>query len=462
MKQVEKLYEKHFGHRAASIDALTPAGSNRRYFRFNDGDISIVGVEGTSVAENEAFIYLANLFCDAQLPVPQVIAVSDDRLCYLLTDLGDRSLFANLNDEEMLVKTMRVLPKFHYLAGRRIDFSRCFPVESFDAQAVMWDLNYFKYSFLNTCGIAYDEPALEADFRAMAERLGRAPKHTFMYRDFQSRNVMIHNDSPYFIDFQGGRRGPAEYDLASFLWQAKAGFSAEVKDLLLGEYLDAAREFAVIDEADFRKKVREMALLRTLQVLGAYGFRGRFERKAHFLQSIPFALNNLRELLAEPLTDYPCLNELLPRMIASQTPPEVDDDFKGLTVRVGSFSYKKGLPADPTPNGGGFYFDCRAMDNPGRYAEYKKLTGLDEPVITFLEERGEITRFLSNCYSLVDAAVENYLSRGFTSLLVQFGCTGGQHRSVYSAQHMAEHIKRNYPQVRVLLNHREQNISAQL
>lgn len=464
---LDELYKSFTGHVCEAIEPLTAAGSNRQYFRLRGADPAeptLIGVIGTNRDENEAFLYLADTFAKLDLPTPRVLAVSADRMAYLQTDLGDTQLFNLLDTPEapaLLKATMAELPRFHYEAGAMIDYSCCFPVETFDEQAVLWDLNYFKYSYLNTCNLPYSEPRLEAEFRAMARELGQCGGAMFMYRDFQSRNVMVHDGRPYFIDFQGGRRGPAEYDLASFLWQAKARFSEQTKRELVDFYIENAKRYAEIDAEKFHARVREMALLRTLQVLGAYGFRGKFEKKPHFLQSIPFALANLRTLLAEGAADnYPYLRTLLFELAREdENSPE---KYEGLTVRVGSFSYKKGLPVDPTPNGGGFVFDCRAMDNPGRYKEYKTLTGLDKPVIDFLEERGEITRFLESCYALVDVAVENYLERGFTSLMVQFGCTGGQHRSVYSAQHMAEHIKALYPQVRIELCHREQKISATL
>ena len=285
-----------------------------------------------------------------------------------------------------------------------------------------------------------------------------------MLRDCQTRNVMVRDGKPWFIDFQGARRGPLAYDVASFAWQAKAGFSAATRRELTEQYKSALGELREVS-SDFDRQVEEMALLRTLQVLGAYGFRGLVEKKGHFIQSIPFALANLRELLGMGLLDTPKLKYLgsLLRDVAVKPPVEfIPAPAEGLTVRVTSFSYKKGLPVDPSGNGGGFVFDCRAMDNPGRYDEYKPLTGLDEPVIRFLEERGEIQVFLDECYALADKAIANYLQRGFTSLSVSFGCTGGRHRSVYSAQHMAEHIKKRFPEVNVILSHRERGISKVL
>ncbi len=467
MKQLNELYRRYTGKDAEQVKLLTPAGSSRKYYRLSggDGEVSLIGVAGTDCKENEAFIYLSRHFYEKGLPVPRVLAVSDDGMCYLESDLGDVSLFALKGDEGLLEKAVRMLARFHYEGSDGIDYTKCFPVDAFDRQSVMWDLNYFKYSFLNTSGISYSEPRLEADMVRLAEDVDRVTRNEsrFMLRDFQSRNVMVKDGEVYFIDYQGGRRGPSAYDLASFLWQAKAGFSHELRERLIEVYADEARRYDDVDAEMLKQQVRSMALIRTLQVMGAYGLRGRFERKPHFLQSIPLALGNLRSLLDEGIGDYPYLNEMLPRLIEAGKGIGVSDDgFEGLTVRVSSFSFKKGIPEDPSGNGGGYVFDCRAMDNPGRYEEYRSLTGLDREVIEFLEAKGEIGRFLDSCHSLVDAAVGNYLNRGFNSLMVSYGCTGGQHRSVYSAQHTAEHIKERFPQVRVLLCHREQGIEVTL
>lgn len=467
MKQLNELYRRYTGKDAEQVKLLTPAGSSRKYYRLSggDGEVSLIGVAGTDCKENEAFIYLSRHFYEKGLPVPRVLAVSDDGMCYLESDLGDVSLFALKGDEGLLEKAVRMLARFHYEGSDGMDYTKCFPVDAFDRQSVMWDLNYFKYSFLNTSGISYSEPRLEADMVRLAEDVDRVTRNEsrFMLRDFQSRNVMVKDGEVYFIDYQGGRRGPSAYDLASFLWQAKAGFSHELRERLIEVYADEARRYDDVDAEMLKQQVRSMALIRTLQVMGAYGLRGRFERKPHFLQSIPLALGNLRSLLDEGIGDYPYLNEMLPRLIEAGKGIGVGDDgFEGLTVRVSSFSFKKGIPEDPSGNGGGYVFDCRAMDNPGRYEEYRSLTGLDREVIEFLEAKGEIGRFLDSCHSLVDAAVGNYLNRGFNSLMVSYGCTGGQHRSVYSAQHTAEHIKERFPQVRVLLCHREQGIEVTL
>lgn len=458
--RLEELYINIYGESPTKITPLTPAGSNRRYFRLF-GKETVIGVIGVSHEENEAFLYLQHHFSEKGLPVPGLLAETPDGMEYLLEDLGDMPLFSVKDDIVLLEKTIRCLPDFQFKGGEGLDYSKCYPVAEFDSQAIMWDLNYFKYCYLNTTGVPYKEDLLEQDFKKMAIRLSDNPYGTFMYRDFQSRNVMIKDGKPYFIDFQGGRKGPCEYDVVSFIWQAKAAFPATLKEYLLDVYLDSAKRYADIDPVAFKSRVGEFALLRTLQVLGAYGFRGKFERKRHFLESIPLALRNLKEIISASYGSYPYLTSILKTMLDNEMNyRNIEDEIKEspLVVTVTSFSYKRGIPEDVSGNGGGFVFDCRAMDNPGRYAEYKSITGLDKPVIDFLENRGEIQQFLRHCYALIDSAVDNYIDRGFSSLMVSFGCTGGQHRSVYSAQHMALHIKERFPNVKVHLLHREQKI----
>lgn len=459
---LKNLYEKTFGVFPNSIIPLTQAGSNRRYFRLS-GPQTVVGVVGCSADENKAFIYLDNHFNSKGLPVPRMIAVSEDNMAYLLEDLGDITLFDCRESVELLKKAVHALPNFQYKGADGLDFARCYPVSDFDRQAILWDLNYFKYCFLNTTGIPYLEGKLEEDFHRLAAKLSANPQATFMYRDFQSRNVMIKDGEPYFIDFQGGRRGPAEYDLVSFITQARAAYPEAVKDVLIDTYIESASRYVVIDPIKFRERLRLFALLRNLQVLGAYGFRGKFERKSHFLKSIPPALAGLEKLLEKPFEEYPYLTDLLHRMVKMALPKVATGKTEStLTVTVTSFSYKKGIPEDSSGNGGGFVFDCRGMENPGRYEEYRSITGLDRPVIEFLERKGEILNFIDHCFNLVDPSVECYDRRGFSSLMVSFGCTGGQHRSVYAAQKMAEHIKNKYPHVKVHLLHREQKIDHTL
>lgn len=466
MTHLHDLYTQFVGSAPTSIEELPSSGSNRRYFRLK-GEKSIIGVLGTCKEENEAFLYMSEHFHKKGLPVPEIYAVSDDTMAYIQEDLGDTLLFNAIekgrktsvfSDEEktLLVKTIRLLPDMQFLGADEFNFSKCYPAPEFNSRSIMWDLNYFKYCFLKATGLEFLEDKLEDDFQRMTDVLLRSFSATFMYRDFQSRNVMIKNGEPWFIDYQGGRKGPFYYDVASFLWQAKANLPESLRMELLNEYVDSLRKYQPVDEEYFHAQLRHFVLFRTLQVLGAYGFRGYFEKKPHFIQSVPFAIENLRNLLQKPYPEYPYLSKVLKELVNMK---QFTDDLakRTLTVKVMSFAYKKGIPNDTTGNGGGFVFDCRAVNNPGKYERYKPYNGLDEQVIKFLEDDGEIIDFLDHSYSLVDASVKRYIERGFTNLMVCFGCTGGQHRSVYCAQHMAEHINKKF-NVKVELIHREQNI----
>lgn len=473
MEQLCKLYEQWAGREAMTVERLAGAGSNRAYYRLTNGEgLSVIGVVGTSRDENHAFITLARHFEKKQLPVPEVLAVSADEMRYLQEDLGSTSLFDaikqgrsmggqyNSEERKLLEATIRLLPRFQVFGGEGLDFSVCYPQPAFDRTGIMFDLNYFKYCFLKPSGVDFHELRLEADFQKLADRLAADDTgDTFLYRDFQARNVML-SPTPVFIDFQGGRRGPYYYDVASFLWQASAKYPDTLRRHLTDVYYEELKGLTIVpDKEHFDKTLRLFVFFRTLQVLGAYGYRGYFERKKHFIDSIPPALANLRSLLQEGVAEaYPYLNEIL-RALALQEPSVVRTEHPSaeLVVRVFSFSYKKGIPEDESGNGGGYVFDCRSTHNPGRYEQYKHLTGLDEPVIRFLEDDGEITTFLESVYRLADHHVERYLERGFTSLMFSFGCTGGQHRSVYSAQHLAEHLHQKYG-IEVHLCHREQGI----
>ena len=463
---LNKLYEKFVGSEPKGMTELPASGSNRRYFRLT-GEQSIIGAVGTCKAENEAFIYMAKHFKAKGLPTPELYAVSEDRMSYIQEDLGDLSLFAAIEkgrltrsfgneEKELLIKVIRLLPDIQFKGADGFDYSHCYPAPAFDMRSIMWDLNYFKYCFLKATGLEFQEDLLEDDFVALAKTLLQVDCNSFMYRDFQSRNVMIKDGEPWFIDFQGGRKGPYYYDLASFLWQAKANFPDSLRYELIDHYIDSLNKYIQVDKAVFYSQLRHFVLFRTLQVLGAYGFRGYFEKKPHFMQSVPYALANLRNIIATPFAEYPYLSELLTQLVNMK---QFTDDLQknALKVKVFSFAYKKGIPNDPSGNGGGYVFDCRAINNPGKYERYKPFTGLDQPVIKYLEDDGEILKFLDHVYPLVDSSVSRYIERGFTSLMISFGCTGGQHRSVYCAQHLAEHISKKYG-VQVDLVHREQNI----
>ena len=472
------LFFEATGKKAGEQTALTASGSNRRYYRIESEDktASLIGVQGTSRDENHAFLYMAEHFMQKGLNVPKVLAVSDDEMNYVQQDLGNVLLFDYIaegrktgvfsaKEKDMLRETMRALARFQVTGAEDFDFNQCYPQPEFNLRSILWDLNYFKYCFLKATGLDFQEDKLENEFERLAYILLQNRMNAFMYRDFQSRNVMVHKETdgtevPYFIDFQGGRKGPVFYDVASFLWQAKANFHPDLREELVEVYLEELQKYMPVDKEVFYETLKHFVLFRTMQVLGAYGFRGYFEKKPHFLQSIPFAIDNLRHLLKHASEDYPYLIEVLQKMTEMKQFKDVGMR-KPLVVRVMSFSYKKGIPADPSGNGGGFVFDCRAVNNPGKYERYTHFTGMDEPVIKFLEEDGEIAPFLQQAYQLVDFSVKRYMDRGFQNLMVSFGCTGGQHRSVYSAEKMAQHINDKFG-VEVQLIHREQNIERVL
>ncbi len=471
MQSLGKLFQQYTGKLPKEQTELSASGSNRKYFRLSNEETSVIGVQGTNEDENRAFLYMAKHFKEQGLNVPEVYAESDDKMLYIQEDLGDTLLFNYIaegrktgvfceREKEMLRKTMRALARFQVLGAKDFDYRVCYPQPEFNLRSILWDLNYFKYCFLKATGLEFQEDRLENEFERLAYILLQKRTDTFMYRDFQSRNVMIRDGEPYFIDFQGGKKGPIYYDVASFLWQAKAHFHDELRSELLDVYLDEMEHYMALDREEFHETLRHFVLFRTLQVLGAYGFRGYFEKKPHFLQSIPFAIENLRGLLKTGSEDYPYLLEVLREMTEMKQFKEVNVR-KPLVVKVYSFSYKKGIPNDDSGNGGGFVFDCRAVNNPGKYERYTYFTGMDDNVIQFLEEDGEILTFLESAYNLVDASVKRYKDRGFQNLMVSFGCTGGQHRSVYAAQKMAEHINEKFG-VEVQLVHREQNVATTL
>lgn len=482
------LFTEYFGFEPDSCERLSGAGSNRQYYRLEGNGVSAIGVSGTDIHENEAFIGIGRHFKSRNLNVPEIYSVSRDGMCYIQEDLGDVSLYdavssgraaasssmlggedvaAAYSAEEraLLLRTVSVLPEIQIKGAEGLDFGCCYPVKEFDARSVMFDLNYFKYCFLKTSGVEFDEMKLEDDFESLRDRLLSVEGYGFMYRDFQARNVMLRDGEPFFIDFQGGRKGPVHYDLASFVWQAKACYPADLKEEMLSEYLRALREFREfmdVDERKFREDLRYFVLFRMMQVLGAYGFRGRFEKKRHFIESIPYAMANLEDFLRTPVPECPYLTEVLGRLLSGYEEERRlgQNAMDGrLIVSVTSFSYRKGIPEDPGGNGGGYVFDCRSIDNPGKYEEYKSSTGMDGNVVEFLENRSNVKDFLDSVYRLVDSHAEKFLSRGFTHLSVCFGCTGGQHRSVYCAEKMAGHLVSRFgDRLSVDLWHREQGI----
>ncbi len=465
MTVLNKLFEKYTGIAPENIIPLTGSGSNRQYFRLESEGKSLIGVVGTDKQENAAFIALAKHFASKGILVPQILAQGEDGLSYLQQDLGTELLAEHVaaagkageySDElvDLLCRTMAALPKIQFEGAQGLDFNICYPQPAFDRRMLMFDLNYFKYCFLKPAGIEFNEVYLEDEFEKLSEELLEDDSPTFLYRDFQARNVMVYNGEPYFIDFQGGRRGPIYYDVASFVYQARANYPQWLKSKMIESYLASLSCYMEVDRKVFDERLNLYVFFRTLQVLGAYGFRGLIEHKAQFITTIPKAVQNLKESLEYIGKKYTYLYSVLKELTQLQRFNEQEEDGI-LEVKVYSFSYKKGIPQDLSGNGGGYVFDCRSIHNPGRYEQYKKLTGRDEDVMKFLEEDGEILAFLKHVYGLVDPHVETYHKRGFTNLQVCFGCTGGQHRSVYCADHLARHLAEKYPEIRVRLIHKE-------
>lgn len=470
------------GGTAIEVTPLAESGSNRKYYRIKDLSATreVVAVYNDDVAENEAFISIDEALARRGIRVPRVLAVSPDSKSYIQEDLGDFALYDlivrsrnNPDDASLsaqlsarLDESVRQLARLHWSASSAIDFTKCYPVSSMSARDIMWDLNYCKYCFLKPAYAEFDESRLQDDFEALSRRVLAAmdaqPSRVFMYRDFQSRNVMVKDGHVWFIDFQGGRAGLFLYDLVSFLWQGRAGLSSDDRLHLIDAYFDEALSIEpAIDRQLFMDMLPDVILFRSLQVLGAYGFRGGFEGKQAFKSSIPAVLGNITGIADELQGRYPeiiaTINRLRQKYDAAPGHTNASDTYDGLTVTVSSFSYKKGYPADPSGNGGGYVFDCRAIHNPGRYDEYKQLTGMDDPVKRFLEDDGEILAFIEHVKGLVGPSVDRYVKRGFKSLQVSFGCTGGQHRSVYSAEAIARWLQER-KDVRVHLIHREQGV----
>ncbi len=456
---LKSLFEAQYGSAPDNMEPLAVSGSDRRYYRLSNTKTSAIGTLNANIAENNTYFYFTELLRKYEVAVPQVYAIAKDRRAYLQQDLGSVSLFDLLMQEgytddvrQYYHKSLAQLAKLQWVAGREADFSQCFATNKFDEKAIMADLLYFKYYFADLQKITYDRIALQGEMEDMSKELGRIQPLALMYRDFQSRNIMLHDGKVWFIDYQGSMQGPAQYDIASLLWQAKAQLPAAWREDLLNGYITSMHELPVprIEEIHFRKGYAQMVLLRLVQVLGAYGFRGLLERKPHFISSIGPALKNLEVFLNDHphLPAYPELRKLLenlssPEMQARFAQPVAAGASK-LIVRIASFSYKRGIPKDESGNGGGYVFDCRGLLNPGRYDAYKHLSGHDAPVVQFLENETRMPHFLENVYALVSLNVEDYLARGFEHLSVSFGCTGGQHRSVYAAGHLAVYLQKKY------------------
>ncbi|MDP2470777.1 MAG: RNase adapter RapZ [Candidatus Palauibacterales bacterium] len=465
------LYREHFGQAPSAVLELAGDGSNRAYRRLlGSGNPPVVGVMGPDHEENRAFLAFTRAFRSIDLPVPRLHAEDEAGDVYLLEDLGDTTLFDALDEARLAAggafpdtlvpvyrEVVRWLPKFQVRGGKVVDYAVAYPREAFDRQSILWDLNYFKYHFLKLAHVPFSEARLEHDFETLIAFLLEADREHFLYRDFQSRNVMLQDGAPRFIDYQGGRRGALAYDVASLLYDAKADLPAEVRDELLDSYLEALALEVPVERRSFQLQYRGYVLVRIMQALGAYGYRGFFERKPRFLRSVPFAARNLRSLLEEGLpVRVPELERVFAHIASAWSGPDALPSQPGLTLHVFSFSYRRGYPEPVDGHGGGFVFDCRAVPNPGREPEYRSQTGLDPAVIEFIEKDQATASFWAAVRDLSEAHVTEYLRRGFESLTVSFGCTGGQHRSVYFAERLAKHVEGVFPDVRVRVHHREQ------
>ena len=469
MDVLQNLFEQRFHTPVARVQPLQGqlGGSGRRIVRLSRGNVSAIGILYDVREENEAFLEFSRHFRRHGLPVPEIYAEDLDHGAYLEEDLGDVSLFEFLSKNrkgeeiapqavEAYRRVIATLPRFQVEAGRDLNYKICYPRGSFDRQSIAWDLNYFKYYFLRLAGIPFSEQKLEDDFDNLTEFLLSAERDYFLYRDFQSRNIMLRDGQPFFLDYQGGRKGALQYDVASLLYDAKADLSPALRQQLLDHYLDTLAGFVDLKRDTFLHHYYAYVYIRIMQALGAYGFRGFYERKAHFLQSVPYALKNLRWLLHNvtlPIA-LPTLLDAFHSMLGSEKLQGLASEADNLVVRISSFSFHRGLPQDETGNGGGFIFDGRSLPNPGREERFKMLTGRDAPVIDYLNQQESVHQFLASVMSLVDSSVSSYQRRGFKHLMVSFGCTGGQHRSVYLAEQLAKHL-RGRNGVEVVLHHRE-------
>jgi len=456
MDVLTKLFEQHFHAPPQRIQPLQGelGGSGRRIIRLSNEKISAIGILYGVHEENVAFLEFSRHFRRHGLPVPEIYAEDLNQGAYLEEDLGDTTLFEFLSKNrtgenvappvvEAYRKVVAVLPRFQVEAGRDLDYSVCYPISSFDRQSIAWDLNYFKYYFLRLAGISFNEQALEDDFGRLTEFLLSAPRDYFLYRDFQSRNILLRSGGPFFVDYQGGRKGALQYDIASLLYDAKADLPPKLRQQLLDHYLDRLSSFIQVDRDAFLRYYYAYVYIRIMQALGAYGFRGFYERKAHFLQSVPYALKNLRWLLHHvrlPVS-LPALMDAFKGMLASEKLQGLASEAENLVVRIFSFSFHQDLPKDESGNGGGFVFDGRSLPNPGRDERFKTLTGKDAPVIDYLNQQESVHQFLAGVLSLVDSSINNYQQRGFKNLMVSFGCTGGQHRSVFLAEQLAKRLR---------------------
>ncbi len=467
IEQIHELFSKHNNNSILHIDKLPQQGSDRIYFRIHTNDETYIATYGPNIKENETFLYFSQQFNKKNLSIATVFYVSDDKSIYIQQDFGNECLLDKLEEEGfndhifgLYEKSLAKLAELQVKGHELIDYKKCLTNSEFGKQAIMADLLYFKYYFLDGLGKPYDKQKLIDDFEALSNYLSHTEHKYFMFRDFQSRNIMVDkNEDVHFIDYQGGMNGAPQYDVASLLWQARANLSKQWKEDLLESYMNSFEKIVgKLNRDVFRSQYYGYVLIRLLQVLGAYGFRGLFERKAQFLTSIPQALKNIKWFLEHHSVGIavPTFRHVLNICISDEvierfTPIQATENTP-LVVTINSFSYKKGIPADTTENGGGFVFDMRGILNPGRFDDYKKLSGLDKPVKDFLEQRTKMQTFLNSVFDIVDISVSDYIERGFASLCVNFGCTGGQHRSTYAAEALARHLKNKF-KVKVVLTH---------
>lgn len=441
-----QLFNSCTSDQVQSIDFLGTTASNRSYYRLFGQQNKSIGVYHNNDAENKAFLSFSKHFKYLGIRVPKILAQDLSKQIYLIEDLGDHSLFDLLSDLDIAIpyykKALIELINLQTNALKGINLSLCTPRPALDQQSLQWDLNYFKYYFLKLNNIAFEEQKLEQDFQSFIKFLLKADQNYFIHRDFQSRNILIHDGKSFLIDYQGGRKGPLQYDLVSLLFQVKAKLSNEIKEELLNFYLDELEKLQSINRVNFLRFYYPYALLRLMQVMGAYGFRGLYERKSHFIESIPFAIDSLKTVLQklDISSDYPELSRCLHKLSKQE-----EDKREGkLKIHIKTFAYKHGIPEDNTGHGQGFVFDCRFLPNPGRLKEYQNLSGKDLKVIDYLKKYPEVHQAIDQFIQITEQAVNNYIERDFEHLSINFGCTGGQHRSVYCAESLSKHLNDKY------------------
>ncbi len=477
--QIDKLFKNWCDEEIEDIITIPQSGSYREYYRLISNSNTAIAVYNEDLKENMAFLTFTKHFHSLGLPVPEVLSEDEHGKLYLLSDLGDESLFDFLNKKrsqagmfpgsaiEAYKSALDYLPKFQITASRHLDYSVCYPRAAFDKQSMMWDLSYFKYYFLKLAKIPFDEQLLEDEFNKFTSFLLQEDSDYFLYRDFQSKNIMMVDGNPYFIDYQGGRKGALQYDIASILYDSKANIPADIKDMLLDYYLDVLAKYLKYNRKEWLEYYRGFVLVRLMQAMGAYGFRGFYERRTQFLKSIPYAVKQLENILKHNLfpEEFPYLRKVLETLTQSDQLLKYRREFNTivpLKIEIVSFSYHKGLPHDEYGHGGGFIFDCRGIHNPGRYERFSDKTGLDNEVREFLKNGKEADEFLQNAMLVVEQSIDKYLNREFRNLQIAFGCTGGQHRSVYCAEAMAENLKEKYSEkIVITLIHREQHLYSQ-